>query len=153
MKKAKETSKDLELEKEYTLADIYTVPDNEVVIEMNLKESTDSGIIFASSYKEWDPEVEKMVTKESSLRKDPVCKVICVGPNVTRCKVGDLVLAGSRSYPEISLFQDKDQLQIREMDILGIVNPKYKEIRKIVDMQRQMKANAKRQNSIANTKV
>lgn len=124
-------------EVEYSITDFYTPVDNEVVIEINLIEKTESGIYFAEKYTEWDPEVEKMVKKDSSLRKDPVCKVVAVGPSVTRCKVGDFVLVANRSFPMITLMQDENHLQCRDMDILGIVNPNYKEMRIALDMKKK----------------
>lgn len=108
------------MKKELTITDVFK-PINDYLVVEEVKEESKSLLIISASQQE--------------TIDNKVYKVLAVGPNVeqgTTVKVGDLVLLPGMSRVPIVNFISDEHLLIRAHMVIGIVDPKYKEVKKQV---------------------
>lgn len=99
------------------LSTIYEPANGSVVLEVIMRDKTKSGIIIP----------------EQSREKDKVQIVVAVGSECKRIKKGNWVLVGPNSRPMVLglVYGESDPIQyiqVYEHDIMGVVDPLYKEI-------------------------
>lgn len=102
--------------KNLELSDIYTPLKEDVVIEFKKVDKTEKGVYIP----------------EQSQKEDKFNKVVAIGPECKRVKVGDIVFVSPTARPKIIELLQDNHVQIWESDILGIVDKEYYEVNKLL---------------------
>lgn len=108
-----------------TLDKIYKPFRDGIVVENIAPPMTDSGIELVKEFR--DKASGQIVKSEDG--EDEVYKVLAVGKlaEIEGIELGMLILISGRTYPAVCLVKDKGQFQIRLHEVMGFVEPNYKE--------------------------